>query len=53
MKYLLCFRKSYLEILPHLILVILLKYTPMVIILKRSFFKRHMVDFQLNINDLV
>lgn len=53
MKYLPCFRKSYLEILPHPILVILLKYTPMVIILKRSFFRRHMVDFQLNINDLI
>ena len=53
MKCLLGFRKSYLEILSHPILVILVKYVPMFIILQRSFFKRRMVDFQLNINDLI
>lgn len=53
MKCLLGFRDSYLEILPHPILVILVKYVHMFIILQRSFFKRHTVDFQLNINDLI
>lgn len=56
MKYLLQVKKSYLGISPLIIVILsnqICDYLVlMFVILQRSSFKRYMVDFQLNVNDL-